>query len=65
MHAMYNTQSHALWIDRGDGTTAHIGYPMDRMAALGYIGMAKLIRYGDWLPAYGPVVKCAVSEVIR
>lgn len=65
MHALYNTESRAVWIERGDGTTRHIGYAMDRMAAYGYLGMAKLIRYGDWMPYYGPVVRCAVSETVR
>lgn len=58
--ALFNPVSTAVWLELADGTTRRIGTATSRRDAYRVLGQAGLIRTGDWVPHYGPVVAASV-----
>lgn len=58
--AFHNPVTHAVWLQRADGTTEVLGTAATREGLGRVLAAAGLIRTGDWLKAYGPVRSASV-----
>lgn len=58
--ALFNPATTNIWLELPDGTSRPIGTARNRQDAYHVLGQAGLIRTGNWLPQYGPVVSATV-----
>jgi hypothetical protein len=58
--ALFNLVTTVVWLQLPDGTTRELGAATGHRDACRVLGQSGLIRTGNWLPAYGPVVTATV-----
>lgn len=64
MTAFYNTESGAVWFVPAVGDAVTLRSASSKMDAYDAFGEAGgYVRTGEWLPAYGPVLQCAMRAV--
>lgn len=60
MTAYFNRVTRAVWVDAGS-TASTLRTAVGRRDAYFALGEAGYVRFGNWVPAYGPVVSCPVA----
>lgn len=63
--AFYNTESGAVWVQPITGEARQLRKAADKSDAYTAIGEAGLVRVGNWLPAYGPVMSALLASTKR